>query len=153
MRRSPHPIATPAMFLYLNSYAFLLIALGGGAIVISLMDFSLPVIVGASVAAFFCIRGAVKILLSWGDKKRKYDILIIRNRTAFRPDTFSEFMEAPCGRLLTKKVLLDLGIPEEYQTLKAIRKPLMNRIRERWAENNRKTVVHILNLPDKNDRL
>lgn len=149
MQHTTHPIATPAMFFYLNSYAFLLLVLGGGAIVIS---FILPlpaVIIPASVAAFYCIRGGVKILSSWPDKKRKYDILVARNRLGFRPDTFAEFMEAPCGRLLTKKVLNDLGMSEQYKRLKEIRKPLLQRIVAGFKRENKRTVVHILSIEDK----
>ena len=41
-----------------------------------------------------------------------------KNKDAIRSDSFSDYMEAPCGRLLTKLVLKDLGKENEYPALK-----------------------------------
>lgn len=65
-----------------------------------------------------CLKGTYSIFSSWEDKKRKYHILIERNSKEFREDTFSEYMEAPCGRLLTKTVLKDLNQSDKYKILK-----------------------------------
>lgn len=76
------------------------------------------------------LRGAFKIFLSWEDKKRKYNLLIQRNTNAIRHDTFGEFMQAPCGRLLVKLVLKDLNLSTEYLQLQHLRKPLYKTIKE-----------------------
>lgn len=145
MRSDKHQIATTTRFLYLNIYAFLLLLLGGGAIVISLLWARWYIIVVAAIVALVCFRGAIVILSGWSDKKRKYDLLITRNKTELRPDTFAEFMKAPCGRLLVRVVLTDLDIPNQYKILKSLRPPLRQRIRNECRQNRKKTVVHIIN--------
>lgn len=124
---APHRgIATLRRFLYLQSYAFLLIAMGGGiALIILLLYNQLSIwLIGLMAAAgLLCLKGGITILSSWPDKKRKYQILIERNAVNFRPDTFTEFMQAPCGRLLSRIVLKDLGISHRYSELRHLRKP------------------------------
>ena len=53
-----------------------------------------------------------------------------RNAKVFRPDTFSEYMTAPCGRLLVKIVLDDLDSPDKYKLLKMQRKPFIKELKE-----------------------
>lgn len=100
--------------------------------------FALP----ALLIATFCLRGGFGILRSWKDKKRKYDVLIARNSETFRPETFTEFMQAPCGRLLSVIVLRDLKIPEKYAELKVLRKPLLQRIKIAFTKRSNKTIIH-----------
>lgn len=76
-----------------------------------------------AAAGLLCLKGGISILASWPDKKRKYQILMERNAGGFRPDTFTEFMQAPCGRLLSRIVLKDLGIAHRYSELRHLRKP------------------------------
>ncbi len=98
----------------------------------------------AAVAAIVCLRGGISILASWPDKKRKYNVLMTRNAAGLRPDTFTEFMSAPCGRLLVRIVLADLGMPGSYAQLKSLRPPLTVRLRRECSRNSRRTVVHIM---------
>ena len=64
-----------------------------------------------------------------------------RNAREFRPDSFSEYMQAPCGRLLVRVVLADLGRPGMYAEL--------GKYRKSFAENLKsgcrpvKTVVYM----------
>ena len=111
-------INTPARFIYLNSYAFLLVFLGVGIALISLHFNSWWVKAPILLAGAYCLKGSIKIFHSWTDKKRNYHILIQRNTNEFRPDTFKEYMGAPCGRLLVRLVLKDLNIPQKYKDLK-----------------------------------
>lgn len=107
-------ISTFRRFLYLNTYAFLLILIGISASAIPLWDYSILFAIAQGSISIICIKGGYSIFKSWNDKKRKYQILITRNNDAFREDTFSEYMKAPCGRLLVKLVLRDLGISSQY---------------------------------------
>ena len=50
-------------------------------------------------------------------------------------------MQAPCGRLLTKTVLYDLGKREAYRELKALEEPLPRRLRK--ACKPQKTTIYI----------
>ena len=111
-------IETIARFIYLNAYAFLLILIGGGVAFIPVYKVSLWLILPQAAIVIYCMKAAYTILSSWQDKKRKYHILMQRNRKELRADTFSEYMQAPCSRLLTKIVLKDLGRTDCYKTMK-----------------------------------
>lgn len=106
---------------------------------------SWPVWGVCGVTAFFCIRGGVRILAAWPDKKRKYAVLMQRNAAGLRPDTFTEFMQAPCGRLLARVVVDDLGQSRRWHELKAVRRPLAARCREECRSDRKRTVVHYIN--------
>ena len=79
--------------------------------------------------AYPFIKNGARILASWESKKREYKILMERNSDRFRPDTFAKFMEAPCGRLLVKVVLKDLGYSEHYPSLKVYQPSIWHQIR------------------------
>ena len=77
------------------------------------------------VASLVCLRGALTIPKSWSEKKRKYAVLMQRNSPTLRPDTFGDFMQAPCGRLLAqdeaqKRFLLRLTAQQD--DLRALRR-------------------------------
>lgn len=105
-------------FVYLNTYALLLSVIGVGISVIPLYKVSWFFLIIQIPIAFFTLRGAYVIFSSWERKKRSYKILIEKNSRQFSPESFHEYMEAPCGRLLTKVVLSDLSMEENYAMLK-----------------------------------
>lgn len=119
---SKRTISTLSRYVFLNSYAFLLLAMGIGMACLPLHVYSRHWLWLQVPFCIFCFYEACRILQSWQDKKRKYNILIERNTPVFRPDTFNEYMQAPCGRLLTLLVLKDLGILNEYTQLKSLQK-------------------------------
>lgn len=125
---SKQSISTFPRYIYLNSYAFLLFIVGIGIAFIPLYNISWWLTPLQAAGVFSCMKGGYKILSTWEDKKRKYNMLMERNKAQIRPDTFSEFMQAPCGQLLSKVVLHDLGHSEAYKELQALRKPLKERI-------------------------
>lgn len=84
---------------------------------------------------------AGKLFSLWNEKKRKIAVLIKKNQDTFRPDTFTVFMQAPCGRLMAHQVLRDLHKPEEYASLLKLRKPLRERLRHTCMPV--KTVIYI----------
>lgn len=84
---------------------------------IPLWQYSLWILFPQSLISLVCLQSSCRIFTSWEDKKRKYNILITRNADAIRLDTFTEYMQAPCGRLLVKIVLKDLGKDECYNQL------------------------------------
>ena len=51
-----------------------------------------------------------------------------KNKNEFRPETFKAFMQMPCGRLLTKAVLKDLGKKSEYKNLIKYKTPFLKLI-------------------------
>lgn len=129
-------IETIPRFLYLNAYAFLLVLIGGGVAFIPVHRVSLWLIIPQAAIAIVCLKAAYTILSSWQDKKRQYRILMQRNKKELRPDTFSEYMQAPCSRLLTRMVLKDLGRSDCYKTLKK-HVPLLTRIKQNCASETK----------------
>lgn len=123
-------INTLPRFLYLNSYAFLLLFCGVGMGVLPIYKVSSWFIVPQIIIILIFLKGAYSIFSTWDDKKRKYVVLMERNAKNFRPDTFSEYMSAPCGRLLTKIVLADLAQSDKYKLLKMQRKPFFEELKE-----------------------
>ena len=113
-----HPIATTSRFLYLNLWAFFLLFSGIALAVIPLYRLGVVAVIIQVAIVLFGERGAVNIFNTWSDKKRKYNVLIERNRVEFRQDTFGEYMDAPCGRLLVKIVLRDLGLSDCYKPMR-----------------------------------
>lgn len=137
-------IQTPYRFFYLNTYAFLLLLAGVGIGMLPIYTYSLWGVLPQAVVCLLCLYESARIFSSWQDKKRKYRVLMQRNAEKIRPDTFAEYMQAPCGRLLVRVVLVDLRCPEQYRQLQALRKPW----RDTWRENCRpkKTVIHSIKL-------
>lgn len=134
-------ISTVPRFLYLNTYAFLLFFMGIGIVLIPLYRVSWWLAALQIIVFFVCERNAVRIFASWKDKKRKYHILMERNASALRPESFKEYMQAPCGRLLVRIVLDDLGSKDEYSTLMKLRQPLWTNLKSGCRPQE--TVVYI----------
>lgn len=135
-------ISTVKRYLYLNTYAFLLLAIGGGIMFIDFWLVSFPILIIPLILALVFIKGGVSIISTWEDKKRKYSILMERNRNGFRHDTFKEFMTAPCGRLLVKIALKDLGETKRYKELAQYRHPIKEEIRKCLKPQTTKIIIH-----------
>lgn len=136
-------ISTLPRFLYLNFYALLLLFVGGGIAFIPLYKISWWLVVLQAAVIIPCLKGGIKILSSWKDKKRKYYMLMQRNAEGIRPETFIPFMQAACGRLLVRIVLKDLGEEDKFKSLKPLTKPLPERCKESCRPQ--KTVIHTIN--------
>ena len=87
----------------------------------------------------FMIAG--RLFSAWESKKKEIDILVKRNQVEFRPDTFTIFMQAPCGRLIVRQVLRDLNRTDEYKSLLKLQEPLLVRLKNNCAPA--RTVVYI----------
>lgn len=122
--RTSHPISSFGRYLYLNAYAFLILGMGIGILFLPLKDAGRYFIYIQIILAFICLSVSVNIFRSWEVKKRKYDILMERNMEEFNPGSFRVFMRAPCGILLVKTVLRDLGLTERYGELRKYGRPL-----------------------------
>lgn len=105
-------------YIYLNTYAYLLLLAGIGIVFIPLHSFHRAFLIPQIIAALFFINLGIKILKRWKEKKRSYHILIERNSTKIHHESFKEYMQAPCGRLIVKVVLKDLGESRQYKILK-----------------------------------
>ncbi len=112
-------------FIYLNSYAILILICGIIAALLPLYKVSWWFVIPQAVVCLFCLKRAVQLFSTWNDKMNKYDILMRRNRNDFHPNSFKPFMNAPCGRLLVKAVLHDLGISKRYKELLVFRDPFL----------------------------
>ncbi|MBR5469821.1 MAG: hypothetical protein IKU78_05090 [Paludibacteraceae bacterium] len=133
-------IVTFPRFLYLNTYAFLLLVGGIGIVLFPFYQIYKWLFVPQIIIALICLKNSWRIFHSWNDKKRKYNILIQRNSDNFRPDTFYEYMQAPCGRLLVKIVLKDLNISSKYSNLKKMKQPFFTVLKN--SCKTQKTVIY-----------
>ena len=140
-------IATFGRYIYLNAYAFLLLFLGIGVAFVPTRQYGWWVVAVQVVEVFILIKGAVNIFRGWGEKKRKYHVLMERNAETIRHDTFAEYMKAPCGRLLVKIVLKDLDKTEEYKNLKKYREPFIKKLK--YIGKPKKSIVYIRKLEEK----
>ena len=110
-------IETPGRFLYLNIYAFILLFGGIGFLSFSFLVTSWWLICIFVLLFLECEREACRIFHSWQSKKRVYDILMRRNTPQLVPQSFKEYICAPCGRLMVRLVLKDLGCPDRFPEL------------------------------------
>ena len=62
-----------------------------------------------------------------------YAVLMGKNQQGFSPESFKTYMKAPCGRLMAKAVLRDLGLDGEYTKLLAYREPILVSIKANCA--------------------
>lgn len=129
LRKMQNNIVTLPRFLYLNLYAILLLVSGVVVLVLPVWKFSLWLLFPQIIVALFFLHGSYHIFCSWEDKKRKYAILIERNKKRLREDTFYEYMQAPCGRLLVKLVLADLGMQDSYSHLRKLQVPMTDKLK------------------------
>lgn len=130
-------------YLYLNTYSFLLLICGIIVVLIPFYKILKWFIIPQVAVSLFFVMQAVKLFSTWQDKKVKYRILVEKNKNDFRPETFKIFMQAPCGVLLTKAVLKDLGLKKRYSELKIYKKPLFDSIKDGCANKNQETKIYI----------
>ena len=64
-------ISTTSRFIYLNTYAFFLIFMGIGIVLIPLYKISPWFLAAQVIGLLICEKNGIGILRSWKDKKRK----------------------------------------------------------------------------------
>jgi hypothetical protein len=128
-------------FIYLNTYSFLLLICGIIVFAIPLFIVSKILIIPQIFFTLFLLNSAIKLFATWNDKKRMYKVLILKNKKQFRADSFKDFMQAPCGRLLTKAVLKDLRLKEKYKELLVYKKTFFVSLKKNLK--TQKTVIYI----------
>jgi hypothetical protein len=128
-------------FIYLNTYSFLLLICGIIVFAIPLFIISKILIIPQIFFTLFLLNSAIKLFATWNDKKRMYKVLILKNKKQFRADSFKDFMQAPCGRLLTKAVLKDLRLKEKYKELLVYKKTFFVSLKKNLK--TQKTVIYI----------
>lgn len=111
-------------FLYLNTYSFLLLFLGMIILGLPLYKITVFLCIPQILISILTFENSFRLFSTWDDKKRKYWILLEKNKVVFKPCSFKLFMQQPCGRLLTKCVLKDLDKKQEYSSLLIYRESL-----------------------------
>ncbi len=110
-------------FIYLNTYSFLLLFCGIISILVPFYKISKVLFIPQVIVFFIFFYYSVKLFSTYKDKLIKCDILLKKNKDEFRPETFKIFMQAPCGRLVTKSVLQDLNQKDKYKELLIYKEP------------------------------
>lgn len=117
-------------FAYLNTYSFLLLICGAILAVIPLYRISVVILLLQISSSLLLFYSSAKLFSTWKDKKIKYTVLLAKNKNGFKPESFKIFMQAPCGRLLTKAVLADLGLKNKYKELLAYKEPFFDSVKK-----------------------
>jgi len=128
-------------FLYLNAYSFLLVFAGALAFLPPFHKISIYILLIQAIIAIKIWHIAAKLFSSYKDKIKKREILVNRNQNSFRPDTFDAYMQAPCGRLIVRSVLSELGKTDEYKNLLKRKKPFFALLKENCTPA--KTIIYI----------
>jgi len=128
-------------FIYLNIYSFLLVLAGILALAIPFYKFTKWTLLVQAIAALKLFEIAYKLFLTYEDKLTKINILTGKNKTEFRPDTFSIFMQAPCSRLVAYYVLIMLDKTYEYKNLLKLKKSFLENLKDNCTASE--TVVFI----------
>ena len=117
-------------FIYLNTYAFLLMVCGIAMAVLPLRKATPLLLIPQIIVSFVFFYYSAQLFSTWKDKKIKYSILLAKNKDGFRPESFKIFMQAPCGRLLTKAVLSDLDLKDRYKELLVYKEPFWTSLKK-----------------------
>lgn len=128
-------------FFYLNTYSFLLLLCGIIFILVPLHKVSKIFFIPQVIISIIFFYNSIKLFSSWNDKLIKCKILYKKNKDEFRPESFKIFMEAPCGRLITKSVLRDLNKKDKYKELLIYKEPLITSIKNNFKPA--KTSIYI----------
>lgn len=128
-------------FCCLNLYSFLLLFLSFLIVVVPLFRIAAWFLIPQIALCAYVLVQSVRLFSTWRDKKIKYGILMGRNKDEFRPETFEPFMQMPCGGLLAKVVLKDLGKSSEYGNLLRFRPSFWDSLKMNFVPQ--KTVIYI----------
>lgn len=128
-------------FIYLNTYSFLLLFCGIISILVPLYKISKVLFIPQVIVFFIFFYYSVKLFSTYKDKLIKCDILLKKNKDEFRPETFKIFMQAPCGRLVTKSVLQDLNQKDKYKDLLIYKEPFFVSVKNNFKPT--KTSIYI----------
>ena len=129
-------------FIYLNTYAFLLMICGCAAAVLPLRKVSAWLLIPQIIVSLVFFQYAARLFSTWKDKKVKYRILYAKNKDEFKPETFKIFMQAPCGRLLTKAVLRDVGLQRRYRELLVYKEPFFVSLKTECTPTRTRIYLH-----------
>ncbi len=137
-----YTILTFSRFVYLNTYAFILIflGLGIGFIAICVVNW-----IFRSIFLVICVmicRSSLTLFMTWSEKKRKYAILIAKNTPTINLEPFNVYMQAPCGRLLVRVVLKDLGCFKVYSQLLSVKKPILTKLKDGCLKTDTKIFIY-----------
>ena len=111
-------LSTFSRFIYLNSYAFLLLFAGIGIAFMPCYQVHWSLVVLQIIVVLCFLYYSNQIFSHWKGKKKHYKKLMEQNEQELDVESFSEYMQAPCGRLLVRVVLTDLGKRQEYGYIK-----------------------------------
>ena len=138
-------ISTFGRFNYLNIYAYLLLIMGVGISFLPLYEVHWLLLVAQIITVIVLLHASIRIFNSWGSKKRSYTVLMERNRNGIREETFKEYMLAPCGRLLVKIVLTDLGERHQYKKIRKMYSITLSNFIKAVKESRKpkRTVVYV----------
>jgi hypothetical protein len=97
----------------MNVFAFLLVCL---SIIIFLIPQDIFLFILKIICVLLPVISAIGIFSQWKVKNRKLKILIARNKTMIRIDTFNQLKETLCGLVVADIALRELRKTEYYKS-------------------------------------
>jgi len=107
-------------WICINVYALLLDGLGLSAFTLAFVLFGTWPVTAliVSLGGAFLVYGGLGIHSTYSEKCRIYSVLIRRNAHQLRKETFRDFMEVPCHRIIVRMALHRVGCDREYYAIK-----------------------------------
>ena len=134
-------------YIFVNTYAFLLLFAAISIGCLPLYKLNIWYVVVQVVVALVLLSYAVKIFKTFPAKKKRYQRLIEANQHQLQVESFEEYMQAPCGRLLVRVVLTDINQRDAYPQLKKLKAPLPERFKKACVPQ--KTVIYVAKQTEK----
>lgn len=132
------------LFIQLNAYAILIICIGMAILLIPLFKISMWFILAQVFAFAFALQSSIRLFSKWGYRKKMIKTLLKINHKEFKTESFEPFMDAPCSRLVVKRVLKILGAKKRYKELKIYQPSIIINCKETQSVGRRKVVVYKL---------
>lgn len=129
-------------YLYINTYSNLLTFLGILILVVPLFKISFFFLIPQIFIALCLFAAASPIYASYPQKVRSYKLLVAKNRKTFKEDSFVIYMKAPCGRLITRAVLKEVGLKEKYKELKKYKPTIIETIKKGCEKPQAKVYIN-----------
>lgn len=71
-----------------------------------------------AILGFIPLKEGLRIHSTTPAKLKSFAVLLGKNRRELRPESFRIFLKAPCGRIIVREVLGELGKKQEYSQIK-----------------------------------
>lgn len=142
------------LFIQLNIYAILILCIGVAFLFIPLFKISPWFILGQVLIFILVLQPSIQLFSKWSYRKKMIRTLLRVNHKEFKVESFEPFMDAPCSRLIVRRVLKILGEKGRYKEVKIYQPSMITNCKETQSCVKRKVVVYkIVSITRKGEKL